>query len=134
MRLNGHFKIPTIFFMIITICIVSGCGGGGGGGGSTVSAASVSGSGPVPLNSSSVTLAWDAPGENTDGTPLTDLAGYKIYYGTASNNYTESIDAGNFTNAIIDNLSQGNWCFTSTAYNSSGNESNFSDEICTNIL
>jgi hypothetical protein len=133
MRLNGHFKILTIFFMIITICLVSGCGGGGGGGGSTVSAASVSGSDPVPLNSSAVILEWDAPGKNTDGTPLTDLAGYKIYYGTASNNYTESRDVGNSTNAIIDNLSQGNWCFTSTAYNPSGNESNFSDEICTNI-
>ena len=38
-----------------------------------------------------------APSINEDGTPLTDLAGYKIYYGTASGNYTNNVDAGNVT-------------------------------------
>ena len=52
MILNRHVNILTIFFMIITICIASGCGGGGGG--STVSSASVSGeeekSEPIPFD------------------------------------------------------------------------------------
>ena len=32
--------------------------------------------------SAEVTLSWDPPTTNADGTPLTDLAGYKVYYGT----------------------------------------------------
>ena len=34
-------------------------------------------------------LTWDPPTTNTDGTTLADLAGYKIYYGQSSGNYTE---------------------------------------------
>jgi hypothetical protein len=32
--------------------------------------------------SGQATLSWDPPTTNVDGTPLTDLAGYKVYYGT----------------------------------------------------
>lgn len=81
-----------------------------------------------------VTLAWDAPTTNIDGTPLTDLAGYKIYYGTSSGYYTKSADVGNFTGAVISNLSQGTWYFTVTAYDSSGNESTRSNEVSREII
>ena len=53
------------------------------------------------------TLSWVAPSTNEDGTPLTDLAGYKIYYGTASGNYTQNIDAGNVTTYAFTNLTDG---------------------------
>jgi len=39
-----------------------------------------------PLFAGSALLSWNAPSTNEDGTPLTDLAGYKIYYGTATGN------------------------------------------------
>jgi hypothetical protein len=42
-------------------------------------------------------LSWDAPTTNADGTPLTDLTGYKIYSGTGTGNYTQTIDVGNVT-------------------------------------
>ena len=38
----------------------------------------------------SMTLSWTAPTENTDGSQLNDLAGYKLYYGTSAGNYTKS--------------------------------------------
>lgn len=75
-------------------------------------------------------LAWDAPTTNADGTILTDLAGYNIYYGTTSRGYINVIDVGNVTNYTIGNLS---WdivyYFTVTAYDTSGNESEFSNEV-----
>lgn len=77
-----------------------------------------------------VTLAWDAPTTNADGTPLTDLAGYKIYYGTSLHTYSTAIDVGNVTEHIISNLENGVECyFAVTAYDTSGNESNFSNEV-----
>lgn len=117
------------FFLIIIIFAALGCGGGGGGGGGGSSIASVS-AGSV---SDSITLAWDPPTENSDGSQLNDLAGYIIYYGPSSNNYTVSIDVGNVTIATINDLPSGLWCFTATAYDSGGNESNYSAEICENI-
>ena len=78
----------------------------------------------------STTLTWNASTTNADGTPLTDLAGYKIYYGNSSGSYTVSVDVGNLTGAIISNLEPGTWCFAVTAYDTSGNESEYSDEAC----
>ena len=83
------------------------CGGGGGGSGSSTSSNS-------PGNSA--TLTWVAPTTNADGTPLTDLAGYKIYYGTSSGVYSVIIDVGNITTYKIDNLSPGTYYFSVTAY------------------
>jgi hypothetical protein len=37
------------------------------------------------------TLSWSAPSENTNGYALTDLGGFKIYYGTAPTQLTNSI-------------------------------------------
>jgi hypothetical protein len=79
---------------------------------------------------SAITLAWDPPTTNTDGTPLTNLAGYKIYYGTTSGSYTNTIDAGNVTASVVTDLVDGlAYYFAVTAYNSAGGESSFSNEI-----
>lgn len=75
-----------------------------------------------------VTLTWDSPTTNADGTPLEDLAGYKIYYGISEGNYTASIDAGNVTTYTVSNLSSGTYYFAVTAYDISGNESGYSNE------
>ena len=89
----------------------------------------------ISLNASAafasvVTLSWDAPTTNADGTPLTDLAGYKIYYGTSSHAYSTAIDVGNVTKHMVSNLENGVvYYFAVTAYDTSGNESNFSNEV-----
>src|SRR4030042_2350369 len=75
-------------------------------------------------------LSWDTPSTNEDGTPLTDLAGFKIYYGTASGNYTQNIDVGNVTTYPVTNLTDGlTYYFVVTAYNALRNESRYSTEI-----
>jgi hypothetical protein len=120
-----------IIMMIIIAVAAFGCGGGGGGGDG--SSSGVSGSSSPSLVSSpgqSVSLSWEAPTTNSDGSSLDDLSGYKIYYGTSSGNYSQSIDVGDSTSASISSLSSGTWCFAVTAYDTSGNESSYSDEVC----
>ena len=77
----------------------------------------------------SATVSWIAPTQNTDGSGLTDLAGYKIYYGTSSGNYPNQITINNpgVTLYVVDNLTPNTWYFVSTAFNSSGMESDFSN-------
>jgi len=76
-----------------------------------------------------ISLSWDPPTINEDGTPLTDLAGYKVYYGNISGSYTKSIDVNNVTIFTVKNLTDGVWYFAVTAYDTSGNESNYSNEV-----
>jgi Divergent InlB B-repeat domain len=79
--------------------------------------------------SAQVTLSWDSPSTNTDGTPLTDLSGYKVYYGTTTRSYTQTIDVGNTNTYTVSNLSDGTYYFAVTASNMSGNESVYSNEV-----
>ena len=76
-----------------------------------------------------ITLAWDPVTTNVDGTPIEDLAGYRLYYGTSSGNYTHVIDVGNVTEYTVYNLKSGVYYFAVTAYDVAGNESDFSNEI-----
>ena len=75
-----------------------------------------------------VTLAWDP---NTEP----DLAGYKLYYGTLSRNYSEIIDVGNVNNYKAYKLNSGlTYYFAVTAYDSAGYESDYSNEVNTTII
>jgi type IV pilus assembly protein PilY1 len=70
-----------------------------------------------------IKLAWDSNGES-------DLAGYKIYYGTSSKSYTGSVDVGNVTSYTLTGLTQGQTYYIAvTDYNTSGNESGYSSEV-----
>jgi hypothetical protein len=78
----------------------------------------------------SLTLSWNAPTQNTDGTALSDLAGYKLYYGTTTGNYTNAVNVGNARVYQVNNLTDGlTYFFAVTAYNTSGNESVYSNEV-----
>ncbi|MEQ9564088.1 MAG: putative Ig domain-containing protein [Woeseiaceae bacterium] len=81
------------------------------------------------VGTGSVSLTWTAPTQNEDGTPLVDLAGYKIYYGVSQGDYPNQIRVDNpgLTSYVVDNLSPDTYFFVSTAFNSSGVESNFSN-------
>jgi hypothetical protein len=70
-----------------------------------------------------LTLAWDA-------SPDAGVTGYRLYYGVASGQYTNSITVGNTTMATVTNLVKGvTYYFATTAYNASGVESPFSNEV-----
>src|SRR5690606_20253185 len=74
----------------------------------------------VATASGSATLTWAAPSENTDGTPA-NIAGYKIYYGTASRDYREPIEVGASSLIYtVDQLTPGTWYFAVTAVSADG--------------
>ena len=74
-----------------------------------------------------VTLSWTAPTQNTDGSALTDLAGYYIYYGTPGGQATQTLQLPpSATSVVLPNLSQGTWYFGTMAYNASGATSGLS--------
>jgi hypothetical protein len=77
----------------------------------------------------SATLSWTAPTQNVDGSDLTDLAGYRVHYGTSLGNYTNSRTINDPAALVydVDNLTQGTWFFTVTAFDTAGNESEFSN-------
>ena len=78
----------------------------------------------------SVSLTWTMPTRNIDGTPLTDLAGAKVYYGTASSNYMHVVDVGLCEAATITGLTAGaTYYLNGTAYNAAGLESDFCAEV-----
>jgi hypothetical protein len=86
-------------------------------------------------SSSSVTLGWVAPTQNSNGTPITNLAGYKIHYGTTSQDYTQVVALNNpsLSRYVVDSLPSGTYFFAITAYNSQGVESALSGEITTTL-
>jgi hypothetical protein len=70
----------------------------------------------------SVTLTWDSSDDP-------NVVGYKIYYGTASLDYTDSVMVGSVTNATITGLLDGTtYYFAATSLDSAGDESGFSNE------
>ena len=77
-----------------------------------------------------VTLTWSPPVQNDDGSPLTDLAGYRIYYGTQSGNYSEVIEIDNpgISTYVVENLPPATYFFSSTAFNEALVESAYSNE------
>ena len=113
--------------MVPLFAALAGCGGGittgvsgtggtdGGGGGASLTA----------------TLNWSPVTTNEDGSPSTELAGYRVLYGTESGNYTTTVEIADpdAANAVISNLEANTtYYFVVTAYDTSGNQSEFSNE------
>ncbi len=72
----------------------------------------------------SATLNWVDPTHNTDGSPLTNLAGVNIHYGNSASSLThvvQVVGAGN-SSYTISNLAAGTWYFGAAAYTTAGIE------------
>ncbi|MEM8817441.1 MAG: putative Ig domain-containing protein [Pseudomonadota bacterium] len=76
----------------------------------------------------SVTLSWTPPTTNSDGSPLNDLAGYRIYWGNGGGSYPQSVTINNpsVSSYVVENLAPGDYEFVATALNAAGFESEFS--------
>ena len=142
-----HRHIPRLGMLFLVALVVAtfalfGCGGGGAStttaqptdgqptGGQPTSGLPTDGQPPsVPSGTGTATLAWSAPTTNVDGTPLTTLAGYKVYYGTTPGVYT-SIVAGDVSTYQVVGLANGQtYYFTVTAYDTYGIESDFAPVV-----
>jgi hypothetical protein len=89
-----------------------------------------------PVSSTStVSLSWAAPTENSDGTPLSDLTGYNVHYGTKSQTYSKVIEVANpgLTDYVVQDLAAGTYYFSVAAYNTTGTESPLSSEVTASV-
>lgn len=76
----------------------------------------------VATATGSATLSWLPPTTNTDGSPLTTLAGYRVHWGTTQGNLTNSVLINNpgLASYFVDQLTPGTWYFAVTAVSASG--------------
>jgi hypothetical protein len=92
--------------------------------------------GPLPpVSSGTATLDWTPPTENTDGTELTNLAGYKVHYGTTAQNLDSTIEVSNpgLSSYTVTDLPSGTYYFAVTAVSSSGEESPLSGVVTASL-
>ena len=86
----------------------------------------------VPVKAAEADLTWTAPTTNSDGSPLTDLAGFRVY----QRDYTGTYDNANpiaelpptATSHKVTGLVEGHYVFKVTAFDTKGNESYGSNE------
>ncbi|MFV2005019.1 MAG: fibronectin type III domain-containing protein [Gammaproteobacteria bacterium] len=88
---------------------------------------------PAPGPTADVNLSWVAPSEREDNTAisLSDIAGYKIYYGTTKGNYSNSISVndGTATDYTFSKFSAGTYYFVITTRDVDGRESQYSSVV-----
>jgi hypothetical protein len=94
-----------------------------------------SGSASPTAQLESITLSWAAPTENTDGSALTNLAGFDIYNGTSAASLTQkiSINSVGLLTYVVENLSSGTWFFEVVAVNAAGVQSGPSSVVSVSI-
>jgi hypothetical protein len=70
-------------------------------------------------------LTWEPPTTNTDGSALTNLAGYRIVYGASPTQLTQTIQVANagMSSYVVENLAPGTYYFALRAYTTNGAES-----------
>jgi hypothetical protein len=119
-------KLTTLLLAIATTLILTACGGGG-------STESSDGRESTVSMSGSARLSWVAPATRADSSflALTDLEGYRVYYGTSASSLVMLVDLNDnsITEYTPDTLPSGNYYFAVTAYDSEGNESGYSNVI-----
>lgn len=81
--------------------------------------------------SGSATLSWYPPTANEDGSPMADLAGYRIYYGKNAKRLNRVIVLQNpgLTRYMVESLVPGKWHFAISAVNDKGQESKQSESV-----
>ncbi len=83
----------------------------------------------------SAPLSWTAPSSNEDGSPLTDLAGFKLYWGSSIGDYPNSvaINDPDTIEYVVESLGPGTFHFVMTSINASGVESQYSNRATKTI-
>jgi Fibronectin type III domain len=122
-------KLIVLGAWIAAASIVSGCNDPGSTSGSANAPSGVSG------GSRAATLSWEAPTSNTNGSALTDLTGYRIYYGSSPEDLSQTVQISSvgLQTYVIDNLEPGTWYFAVMALAANGGESALSDIVTKTI-
>ncbi len=121
-------KIILLALVIFSSILLTACGGGAG---------ETSSDTQNTTTASGKVLEWTAPSTRTDSTPLSlsEIQGYRVYYGTSPNNLTMLVDLNDdtITDFRVDSIPSGNYYFAVTAYDMDGVESGFSNIINTDV-
>ena len=117
-----------IFAVLVLLCSLAGCH-------SSDDSSSTSAAQSVPSGNGTATLSWDAPTTTTTGSALTDLAGYRIYYGVSASDLSQTVQLSGVgvQTYVVDNLGQGTWYFAIKAVTTAGVESALSDIVSKTI-
>jgi hypothetical protein len=126
----GQFALAALICVGLAACNDSGSSAAGS---SAVGTSATSAASPASTTDKSVTLSWSRPMQNSDGTSLSNLAGYTLHYGSSSQEYTGSIEITNptATSYVISdsNFPAGKYYFAISAYNAQQVSSSLSGEI-----
>ena len=128
--MHRSHRVPLLAVLSISCAMLAACGGeedaATANNASGNSAPQVTQPGRVVLGSA--TLSWYPPTQNDDGSPLTDLAGYRVYWGREPGNWENSVTVPNpgVATYVVEQLMPAQWHFVVTAYTSSGIESAYS--------
>lgn len=118
--------------LVAIAALSAGCGGGGGGTSATVPA-----NPPAPGTTliGSATLSWLPPTENTDGSPLADLAGYTVYWGTSPDRLKNTVTILNpgLSAYLVEPLEPATWFFAIASLNADGLEGELSNFVVKKI-
>lgn len=89
----------------------------------------------LAATSARATVSWAAPTQRTDGTPLTNLAGFRIYYGAAADDLSQIIEIRDpgARSWVVEDLTRGAWYFAATAFDQTGAESSKSNTVSKTI-
>jgi len=85
----------------------------------------------------SITVSWVPPTQNMDGTPVTGLSGFRVFYGTASRQYAQSllVSSPSLRSVVVEGLSPGTtWYFGVKSVSNTGVESEYSNEAVKTLL
>jgi hypothetical protein len=128
--------------LVILTVLLAGCDGGSSSGSSAATSTSSSTSTDAASSSTSAsspsvtstgdgtaTLTWIAPTQNTNGTEVSNLAGYTIYYGKEASalSKTITVPGAATTTYVVSGLAPGTYYFAVSAYTASGTDSALSD-------
>lgn len=89
-----------------------------------------------PNTSGTALVSWLPPTQRTDGSPLSNLVGYRLYYGTRADALTQTISLANggLSSHMVEGLSTGTWYFAVVACDSSGQDSALSNIAAKTVL
>jgi hypothetical protein len=121
----------------LAACNDSGSPASGSAASAGVATSSSGGTSPGRPADKSITLSWSPPTRNSDGSSLSNLAGYTLHYGTNSEDYTGSIEITNptATSYVVSdsNFPPGTYYFAISAYNAQQVSSSLSGEVSVTI-
>jgi len=121
------------FFTLLITLLLSACNTGEAYNGNTGAGVGVTQETTPQEDTQVVALSWTAPVEREDGTPISmsEIAGYRVYYGTSEGNYPNKLDIADSYNmqATLSNLVSGTYYIVVTVYDMDGRESAYSQVV-----